>query len=32
LTLGLLLGTEWLHPGPEQWNSLDLTKWRLVLL
>jgi uncharacterized membrane protein len=32
LTLGLLLGTEWLHPGPEQWNSLNLTEWRLVLL
>jgi uncharacterized membrane protein len=32
LTFGLLLGTEWLHPGPEQWNSLDLTKWRLIFL
>jgi uncharacterized membrane protein len=32
LTLGLLLGTEWLHPGPEQWGRLNLTEWRLVLL
>ncbi len=31
LTLGLLLGTEWLHPGPEQWGHLDLNAWRLTL-
>jgi uncharacterized membrane protein len=32
LTLGLLLGTEWLHPDPSQWNSISYDKWRLVLL
>jgi uncharacterized membrane protein len=31
LTLGLLLGTEWMHPGPEQWYGFDFSKWKLVL-
>jgi uncharacterized membrane protein len=31
LTLGLILGTEWLHPGPEQWSGFDFAKWKLVL-
>jgi uncharacterized membrane protein len=32
LTLSLLLGTEWLHPAPELWNSIDHSRWKLVLL
>jgi uncharacterized membrane protein len=31
LTLGLLLGTEWMHPGPELWYGFDFAKWKLVL-
>ena len=32
LTLGLLLGTEWLHPDPSLWTSISHAKWRLILL
>jgi uncharacterized membrane protein len=32
LTLGLLLGTEFIHPGPDLWNTISYDKWRLVLL
>ena len=32
LTLGLLLGTEWLHPDPSLWNSIARDEWKLVLL
>jgi uncharacterized membrane protein len=32
LTLGLLLGTAWLHPDPGQWTSISHAKWRLILL
>jgi len=32
LTLGLLLGTEWLHPDPGLWNSIDRDTWKLVFL
>jgi uncharacterized membrane protein len=32
LTLGLLLGTEWLHPDPSLWTRIDPDKWKLVLL
>ncbi len=32
LTLGLLLGTEWLHPDPNLWTSISHAKWRLILL
>jgi uncharacterized membrane protein len=32
LTLGLLVGTEWLHPDPSLWTSISLAKWRLILL
>lgn len=32
LTLGLSLGTEWLHPGPEQWGQLNNEPWNLVLM
>lgn len=32
LTLGLLLGTEWLHPDPSLWNRIDHAPWKLTLL
>jgi uncharacterized membrane protein len=32
LTLGLLVGTEWLHPDPSLWTSISHAKWRLTLL
>ena len=32
LTLSLLIGTEFLHPGPELWNSISHEKWRLIFL
>jgi uncharacterized membrane protein len=32
LTLGLLVGTEWLHPSPEMWGQLDNEPWSLILL
>jgi uncharacterized membrane protein len=32
LTLGLLLGTEWLHPDPALWNRISHDAWKLVLL
>ena len=32
LTLGLLLGTAWLHPDPSLWTSISHAKWRLILL
>lgn len=32
LTLGLLLGTEWLHPSPEMWGQLNNEPWNLVLM
>jgi uncharacterized membrane protein len=32
LTLGLLVGTAWLHPEPSQWTSISHAKWRLILL
>ena len=31
LTLGLLLGTELMHPGPNLWYGFDFAKWKLVL-
>ena len=32
LTLGLLVGTEWLHPRPEMWGTLNNDPWNLVLM
>jgi uncharacterized membrane protein len=32
LTLGLLLGTAWLHPDPSLWTTISHAKWRLILL
>lgn len=32
LTVGLLLGTEWLHPGPEMWGVLKNEPWNLLLM
>ena len=32
LTLGLLVGMEWLHPPPELWGTLDNEPWNLLLL
>ena len=32
LTLGLLLGTEWLHPSPEMWGHLNNEPWNLILM
>jgi len=32
LTLGLLIGTEWLHPIPEMWGRLNNEPWNLILL
>ncbi|MBN1453944.1 MAG: DUF1624 domain-containing protein [Anaerolineales bacterium] len=32
LTLGLLLGSEWLHPNPEMWGALDNEPWNLILM
>jgi uncharacterized membrane protein len=32
LTLGLLIGTEWLHPAPAQWGALDNDPWNLILM
>ena len=32
LTLGLLVGTELLHPSPEQWGQLDNQPWKLILM
>jgi uncharacterized membrane protein len=32
LSLGLLLGTAWLHPDPSLWSSISHAKWRLILL
>jgi len=32
LTLGLLLGTEWLHPSPEMWGRLTNDPWNLTLM
>jgi uncharacterized membrane protein len=32
LTLGLLLGTEILHPDPEMWGHLNNEPWNLVLM
>ena len=32
LTLGLLAGTEWLHPGPEMWGQLNNEPWNLILM
>ncbi len=31
LTLGLLVGSEWVHPDPSLWNSISHEKWRLLL-
>ena len=32
LTLGLLVGTEMLHPGPEMWGRLNHQPWNLILI
>jgi len=32
LTLGLLLGTEFLHPSPEMWGQLSNDPWNLTLM
>ena len=32
LTLGLLIGTEWLHPDPEMWNKLTVDVPNLLML
>jgi len=32
LTLGLLVGTEWLHPSPEMWGQLNNEPWNLLLM
>ena len=32
LTLGLLVGTELLHPSPELWGRLDNQPWKLILM
>jgi len=32
LTLGLLVGTEWLHPSPDLWGQLNNEPWNLVLM
>jgi uncharacterized membrane protein len=32
LTLGLLIGTEWLHPEPEMWGAPDNEPWNLILM
>jgi uncharacterized membrane protein len=32
LTLGMLVGTEWLHPAPELWGVLEANPWNLILL
>ena len=32
LTLGLLVGTEWLHPSPEMWGQLNNEPWNLILM
>ena len=32
LTLGLLVGTEWLHPRPEMWGALSTEPWDLILM
>jgi len=32
LTLSLLLGAEWLHPGPEMWGQLTNDPWNLILM
>jgi uncharacterized membrane protein len=32
LTLGLLVGTEWLPPSPEMWGGLDNNPWNLLWL
>jgi uncharacterized membrane protein len=32
LTLGLLVGTEWLHPSPEMGGALNNEPWNLILI
>jgi uncharacterized membrane protein len=32
LTLGLLVGTEWLHPSPEMWGNLNIDPENLILI
>ena len=32
LTLGLLLGTEWLHPSPDMWGQVNNDPWNLTLM
>jgi uncharacterized membrane protein len=32
LTLGLMVGTEWLHPRPEMWGALSNEPWNLILM
>jgi len=32
LTLGLLVGTEWLHPDPNMWGALNNEPWNLILM